>query len=1517
MRKLMKRIVSLLCLICVLVGCLPVRTYATDGTGNTSNEIIIKSTDTGVVTHTPNSTSFWKSPTPWSSLKGQIGTEYVQGIQGLYEDSDTIPRTSTKAATATYNLSGYSGTYQLYYLNLNQGTGAMTVTATITNVDNEVSTITYDPTNEENGNGEWLDFGTHKLGTTSSLVLSKPADSSGNFRDAAIKLVPVTEESNPTASPVPTATPTAEPTATPTAEPTASPTPTESPTTNDIIIKASDTEKITFGDPSSWTETEWSQVKPTDTGYLTGVEGIFADTDITYKISKNNNIKFDLTAYSGGTYKLYYLNLTTGTEANADGSDTARFSFRYDGTKASAINIDYKPLKYGNGEWILIDTYEIGSASIIYIQNNKSLTNFRAAALKLVPVAEGQEPSTSPEPTASPEAPDNSIIISCTDARVSHNGSWRDVAVTSIQGPTGEGTKRTSSVYSNAVYNLSGFGGTYDIYFYNLNSSSSNTEAKVSITKADGEVVHGIFDPTQKADATWISMGTFELGEESAFVLTNIGSNGKNLRNAAIKLVPNTSGTAITADVTLAPYTPVWRTINDENPIILLSAVDDGTTMSYGWKPSSVKYPTGTGFYTGVSAVGEWAQFMPYLNVAQDITLWYFVSGNANGGEDPALLVEIYAEGQLTTKTIDFTTGENRWEELGTFDFDGSGNEYIKFTKTTSDTTTRLTNLRLGYKSAVKDEEEAEIYSVYKDTDKEILQRIGLLTGTVDGITEEYIRSTVTQTDLEVIRLKMNGQFEAAKNYVGSSAAVSAKDYAKMLLEQMGYVYGTDFNAENMVAFAAEKGVAIETEDTFTIDALADMTVQALEANMKGEKRSLLGSVMDKIEPISEEKYTNPSVFTDEMREERETAKNRDRTLIYNNDGNDTYVGYANYPGPFDTSTVTEPMTHENFLSKRTIGLETSQVDSIFYGTGVYNSYHHNSAIADLRQRDWSPELFKTGEVKADGTVDKRDSIHTVLDWCKENNREFMWSMRMNDTHDAAYEVKYLDSFKQAHPDWLVSSRETAAIDLKLASAPWSALDYAQQGVRQRSYDLLREVIINYDVDGIELDFSRHAVYFKQVVTQAEDADPENVERINNFMRSLRTLTEQVSAEKGEPILIAIHVADSMDFCKAIGLDVKQWMEEDLVDVVSIRTYGAYQYMEDGLAEYEGYDVPVYLIMDANNRESNYNYSKEAALAYKAGYTGIQIYNVFDPTSDLFWTLGDESTVTYDASYTEKTRIPTDTAFAINAKERFVTYRKETQSISFVESSVSKVFGDADFTITVNGAVEGSTVTYSSSNTKVATVDATIGKVTICGAGEAVITATASSTKTHAGATATYTLTVEEAPPAPTPTPLEILTDGTAESYQLNSNAVIAIHCSGELAELESVKMDGTVVDASNYDLTEGSTIVTFKNAYLDSLSEGEHTVTLCYSDNRSIDSKLTIKAADTPKVEEDDDDDDDTGYVEDTADDNASAADTASGSVATSATPTGDYNNIGLWILLLATAMAVYGALLTVNKKR
>ena len=98
----------------------------------------------------------------------------------------------------------------------------------------------------------------------------------------------------------------------------------------------------------------------------------------------------------------------------------------------------------------------------------------------------------------------------------------------------------------------------------------------------------------------------------------------------------------------------------------------------------------------------------------------------------------------------------------------------------------------------------------------------------------------------------------------------------------------------------------------------------------------------------------------------------------------------------------------------------------------------------------------------------------------------------------------------------------------------------------------------------------------------------------------------------------------------------------------------------------------------------------------------------------------------------------------IEAKLTFHPTDKLAQDgFKFENGSVTKTYGDADFTLAAAGAAAGSAVTYESSNKTVATVDAT-GKVTILKAGGTVITATAAETADYKQATATYTLTVKK-----------------------------------------------------------------------------------------------------------------------------------------------------------------------------
>lgn len=76
----------------------------------------------------------------------------------------------------------------------------------------------------------------------------------------------------------------------------------------------------------------------------------------------------------------------------------------------------------------------------------------------------------------------------------------------------------------------------------------------------------------------------------------------------------------------------------------------------------------------------------------------------------------------------------------------------------------------------------------------------------------------------------------------------------------------------------------------------------------------------------------------------------------------------------------------------------------------------------------------------------------------------------------------------------------------------------------------------------------------------------------------------------------------------------------------------------------------------------------------------------------------------------------------------------------------------------------------------------------------------------------------------------EIL-DGANSSWTQNTDGNIVIRGNGEIAKFVSVKVDGKVVDADNYTVTEGSTIITLKPDYLKTLSEGSHTFEIVWTD--------------------------------------------------------------------------------------
>lgn len=92
--------------------------------------------------------------------------------------------------------------------------------------------------------------------------------------------------------------------------------------------------------------------------------------------------------------------------------------------------------------------------------------------------------------------------------------------------------------------------------------------------------------------------------------------------------------------------------------------------------------------------------------------------------------------------------------------------------------------------------------------------------------------------------------------------------------------------------------------------------------------------------------------------------------------------------------------------------------------------------------------------------------------------------------------------------------------------------------------------------------------------------------------------------------------------------------------------------------------------------------------------------------------------------------------------------------------------------------------------------------------------------------------------------PKYVFLNGANSEYEAESDKDLAFRASGKMEDCTGVEIDGELVDPENYVLTSGSTIITFKPAYLSTLKIGTHTITVLYgSDKVSTKFKILPKA--------------------------------------------------------------------------
>ena len=349
----------------------------------------------------------------------------------------------------------------------------------------------------------------------------------------------------------------------------------------------------------------------------------------------------------------------------------------------------------------------------------------------------------------------------------------------------------------------------------------------------------------------------------------------------------------------------------------------------------------------------------------------------------------------------------------------------------------------------------------------------------------------------------------------------------------------------------------------------------------------------------------------------RKAAVERQRRIIFNNDGDDLLH--------LDGSA-----TAEKFLSVRTHHAAGTMVDSVFYFSRRPISPLYTGAVRS------EPLAGRLQELSQQGT----DDLRLVIEASRKQGIEVFWSMRMNDIHDNAKDPSEIAQWKKDHRHVLMGRPED-----KERFPPedprhiWTFVDYSHPEVRDLMVATFKEVLAGYDVDGVDLDFLRHPAFFPETRLFQPVTRP-HLEMMTELVGRIRGEVLAASRRRGRPVLMSVRVLPTLAQNRHFGFDIGEWVRRGYLDLIVVG--GGYDPFtmpaKDVIDRGDQWEVPVYVCLSSSGfvhsmagrrfystdadqwGQSQAEASEEVALrgwraaaanAWLAGAKGIMTFNLF------------------------------------------------------------------------------------------------------------------------------------------------------------------------------------------------------------------------------------------------------------------------------------------------------------------
>ena len=253
--------------------------------------------------------------------------------------------------------------------------------------------------------------------------------------------------------------------------------------------------------------------------------------------------------------------------------------------------------------------------------------------------------------------------------------------------------------------------------------------------------------------------------------------------------------------------------------------------------------------------------------------------------------------------------------------------------------------------------------------------------------------------------------------------------------------------------------------------------------------------------------------------------------LIYYNDAR--HYSFYRYDPPMSRHQLRQPV--DEILG--------TEVDMLSYGLASGQTFLHDSQVGrrwgdGVERHNHGVMWWRAAENLDRAIAAGNDPLKLVVDRAHEKGRQVICSLRINDaTSEESGNFYMLSRLKQEHPEIMINEEAPDRPHIPTCA------DFALPEVRQERLAVIEEVCDRYGADGLEID-PYVGVFFKP--SQVE----ENTPLLTDFVREVRALLDRIGEKRGEKLHLATRLYPTEAANLEIGMDVRTWLSDGLVNLV-------------------------------------------------------------------------------------------------------------------------------------------------------------------------------------------------------------------------------------------------------------------------------------------------------------------------------------------------------------------------------